>query len=172
MKNNRSNMNNKSPMDEREQKVIGDVSTTIVLITIMYLLVEIIYKYVTTRDILTTSWEIGLILTIGITFVVGMSLKREINLPKNFLGVKLPTSNSKGDKKTRLKSYFLGSLAFSIAITVITLFFTFIGVDERLKTIIYIGEFVGLIVMLFALNYIIGEYKIRKYNKYMKTLDN
>ena len=63
MKNNQSNNNENYPMiDERQRRSIGDVSTIIVIVTILYLLVEITYKYVTTKDILTTSWEIILLL--------------------------------------------------------------------------------------------------------------
>ena len=55
MKNNQSNNNENYPMiDERQRRSIGDVSTIIVIVTILYLLVEITYKYVTTKDILTT----------------------------------------------------------------------------------------------------------------------
>lgn len=66
MKNNQSNNNENYPMiDERQRRSIGDVSTIIVIVTILYLLVEITYKYVTTKDILTTSWEIILLLLMG-----------------------------------------------------------------------------------------------------------
>lgn len=173
MKNSKSNHNNNYPIiDERQKKVVGDISSFILLITIIYLLVEIAYKYTTTKDILTTSWEIVLIILISIIYTVGMSLKKEIDLPKSFLGKKLPTGNSKKIKRIRIKSYLLKSIFFSTAITAITLFFTFTGVEKKLRVIEYISEFLGLILIYFLLSYIISEYNIKKYNKYMKSLDN
>lgn len=174
MKNNKSNSKNIFPMiDERQERTVGSVSSFIVIITFIYLITEITYKYISTKDILTASWEIVLILLIGTIYTIGMRLEKEINLPTNFLGKKLPIDNSKKSKKSRIKAYLLKSLAFSTAITAITLFFTyFIEVEERLGAIEYVGEFLGLIAVSFVLSYIFGEYNIKKYHKYMESLDN
>lgn len=174
MKNNKTSASNKKIIiDERQQKSVGNISTLIVILAIIYLLVEITYKYITTKDILTTSWEIVLLMLMSIVFSIGMKLNKEINLPTSFLGRTLPTDTSKESKQNRMKSYLLKAFAFSTALTLITLFFTFfIVVEEKLSAIQYIGEFFGLFIVYIIFSYISGEYNIKKYNKYMKSLDN
>lgn len=173
MKNNQSNKNENYPMiDERQRRSIGDVSTIIVIVTILYLLVEITYKYVTTKDILTTSWEIILLLLIGFIYLIGIRSNKEMNLPTSFLGKQLPTDQSNEAKVRRIKAYFIESLASSTAITGLTLFFTFIEVEVKLSVIEYISSFLGLMTVYFVLSYLWGEYNIKKYNQYMKSLDN
>ncbi|WP_062532982.1 hypothetical protein [Jeotgalibaca dankookensis] len=173
MKNKQGNNNGNYPMiDERQRRSIGDVSTIIVVLTIFYLLVEITYKYVTTKDILTTSWEIILLLLIGFIYLIGIKTNKEMNLPTSFLGKQLPTDQSSKAKIRRIKAYVIESLASSAAITGLTLFFTFIEVEVKLSLIEYIVSFFGLMAIYFVLSYLLGEYNIKKYNKYMENLDD
>ncbi|HHX77147.1 MAG TPA: hypothetical protein GX697_02170 [Firmicutes bacterium] len=61
IKNNKSNSNNKFPIiDERQERAIGSVSSIIVVFTIIYLITETTYKYISTKDILTASRELVL----------------------------------------------------------------------------------------------------------------
>ncbi|MGF3113624.1 hypothetical protein [Facklamia sp. P9177] len=82
-------------IDERQRKYIGELSSIIVVVTIFYLLVEITYKYVRTKDISATNWEIILLLLIGIIYLIGLRSDKELFLPTSFSGKKLTIGKSK-----------------------------------------------------------------------------
>lgn len=165
--------NKKIIIDERQQKSIGVISNFVVIFTMIYLLIEITYKYITTKDIATSTWEIVLLILMSVVFSIGMKLNKEINLPTSLLGRILPSDHSKEAKQSRVKTYLLKSVAFGTALTAITIFFTFfIEIEQQLETIEYVGEFFGLVIIYFVFSYIFGEYNIKKYNRYMENLDN
>ncbi|MBJ8349484.1 hypothetical protein [Streptococcus zalophi] len=172
MKNKHSNHSNNYPViDERLKKSIGDVSTIIVVVTIIYLLVEAFYKYVTTKNILTTTWEIALLLLIVAIFLIGIKSNKEMTLPTSFLGKQLPTSQSIEAKRNRIKAYLIESVVTSAVITGLTFFFEFIGIEVKLSLSEYIASFLGLMVVYLILSYLLGEHNIKKYNKYMEELE-
>lgn len=159
-------------IDERQGKAVGQVSTIIVVFTVIYLLIEATYKYITTQDILMATWEIILLVLIGSIFLLGIRSNKEMNLPTSFLGKSLPTEESKKARNIRLKSYLIESITSSAVITGISLFFTFIEVEEPLSVPEYSVGFIGFIAIYFIMSYIFGEYSIKKYNKYMANLDD
>ncbi|MGF3227403.1 hypothetical protein [Facklamia sp. P12932] len=125
-----------------------------------------------TKDISATNWEIILLLLIGIIYLIGLRSDKELFLPTSFSGKKLTIGKSKQAKMQRVKSYLIESLIFSVVITGICLFFTFLEVEYVLELIVYIIEFFGLLLVSFMLNYSLGEYKIKKYKKHIDNLDN
>lgn len=151
-------------LDERQTQAIGNAESLITLITFIYLLIEITYKYVSTKNILNCSWEIVLLIIIGIVFVVATRKQKELNLPKSIFGKTLPTEKSKSAHKKRLISYMVTSMFFACAFTVLTVIFSLLGVDE-VYSIYLIGlQFVGLFIIFFILDYILGEHQCIKYN--------
>ena len=165
-------MNNKNNVfDEMQQKVVGDAGVVCTVITFIYLLVECVYKYIKTKDIFSCTWELGLLILISLIFYIFVSRIKEMNVPKTFLGRKLPTDKSKESKKKRIISYLIEALAFSIALSVITFGFSKIGVDA-VSNIDILIEAVGLFVVAMGINFIVGEYSCNKYELWKKSLDD
>ena len=165
-------MNNKNNVfDEMQQKVIGDAGVVCTVVTFIYLLVECVYKYIKTKDIFSCTWELGLLILISLIFYIFVSRIKEMNVPKTFLGRKLPTDKSKESKKKRIISYLIEALAFSIALSVITFGFSKMGVDIVSNTEILIDA-VGLFVVAMVINFIVGEYSCNKYEIWKKSLDD
>ena len=66
----RLNIIKNKAIDEMQERLMGRAGIICVEITILYLIIECIYKYITTKDILNCTWEIGLILIIAVVFRV------------------------------------------------------------------------------------------------------
>lgn len=158
-------------LDERQKEAIGNAGVITTLITIFYLLIEITYKYVSTKDILSCNWEIVLLIIISAVFAVAIRKQKELNLPKSIFGRTLPTEKTKAAYKRRLLSYFLNSLCFAVGITVFTVIFSRLGVDE-VYSIYFLGlEFAGVFIGSFVLDYVWGEHQCKKYNQWLETID-
>lgn len=162
---------NNSMLDEMQQKVVGDAGVICTVVTFVYLLVECVYKYIKTKDILSCSWELGLLLIISVIFYLFIGRIREMSVPKTVFGRTLPTDKSKESRVKRIKSYLLEALLFLVALSVITLVFSKMGVDIVSGKEILI-EGVGLFVIATIINFFFGEYSCNKYEKWIKSLDD
>lgn len=159
-------------MDERQHEIVGTASTIATLVTFFYLLAEITYKFITTKNILNCGWEIVLIMIISVIFFIVMRLKKEMDIPKTFFGKILTTELTKEARKIRIKTYLLNSLFFALSVTVISLVFTLITESvESLSTLAAAGEFFGLFVISAILSYFWYEYQVKAYNKYIDNLE-
>lgn len=159
------NHNNKKAFDEMQEKSLGEAGVICTSVAIMYLTIEATYKYVTTRDISNSSWEIILILIICAVFSLVIRGQKEMNLPKSTLGKVLPTEQMGYARNQRIISYVCDSVLFSIALTAITYA---IDSGSLFKLLI---EAVLLFIISLTLNYAIGERKCRKYEEWEKSLD-
>lgn len=167
----KNNASGNKILDERQERTIGNAGVITYLITVLYLLIEITYKYVSTKDILNCNWEIVLLIIISAVFAFAIRKQKELNLPKSILGKILPTENTKEAYKRRLLSYFLNSLCFAIGITVLTVIFSLLGVDEVYSILLLGLEFAGLFIVSFVLDYVWGEHRCKKYNQWLETID-
>lgn len=158
-------------LDERQEQAIGNSGVVITLITFFYLLIEITYKYVSTKDILSCNWEIVLLIIMSAVFAVANRKQKELNLPKSILGRPLPTEETKTAHKRRVISYFLEALCFAVGMTVFTVTFSLMGVEEVYSILLLGLEFVGLFIVSFVLDYIWGEHLCKKYNQWLRTID-
>lgn len=154
-------MNRNNGLDERQERIIGKAGVIATLITYIYLIVEMLYKYVTTKDIFNCNWELGLLIIISVVINVIIRTDKELDLPKNFVGITLSLGNTKEDKLTRIKDYLVDSIVFSIIIGVITCFFECVNIKYL------IIEGFGLLIVSFIISYFSGEHKIKKYNKWL-----
>jgi hypothetical protein len=158
-------------LDERQERSIGNAGGIISLITFFYLLIEITYKYVSTKDILSCNWEIVLLIIILFIFTVATRKQKELNLPKSIFGRTLPTEKTKAARKNRVISYSLSSLFFAVSIIVLTVVFSLLGVEEVYSILFLSLEFVGLFIISFILDYVLGEHRCKKYNHWLETID-
>jgi hypothetical protein len=158
-------------LDERQTQSIGNAGGIITLITVFYLLIEITYKYVSTKDILSCSWEIILLIIISVVFIVANRKEKELNLPKSIFGRILPTEKTKAAHKTRVISYFFKSLSLAVSLIFFTVIFSLLGVEEVYPIPLLVLQFAGIFIIFFVLDYIWGEHLCKKYNQWLKNID-
>jgi len=171
-------------MDERQYKLGLKTCGAAILLTYIYLLIEIFYKLFSTRNIENCAWEIGLIILISATIIFVGRKDEAILLPKKIWGKELPIDLNGACKRERIKNYFLNSIIFSAAMVFTSLalmfawkipldsYFMFSGVSKELNvTLNCFIEFLVLFVISLILDYSLGEYQIRKYNKKLKDLE-
>ncbi|MBS4537948.1 hypothetical protein GOQ27_05715 [Clostridium sp. D2Q-11] len=165
-----NNLNGNRVIDERQERKIGKAAIISSLVTYFYLLVEITYKYIKTKDISSLDWEIILLILNSVIFYLVTRDQKEMNLPKSILGKKLPTSQSKEARKKRFISYIYQSILFSVSIGVITFIFSVMKVDS-ISYFNILLEILGLFLISLIIEYIIGERRCKKYVKWEKSLD-
>lgn len=171
-------------MDERQYKLGLKTCGAAILLTYIYLLIEIFYKLFSTRNIENCAWEIGLIILISATIIFVGRKDEAILLPKKISGKELPVDLTRACKRERIKNYFLDSIIFSVAMILISLVAMFIGkipldsyfmlsgISKELNiTLNCFVEFMFLFVISLIIDYSLGEYQIRKYNKELKDLE-
>lgn len=161
----RLNIIKNKAIDEMQERLMGRAGIICVEITILYLIIECIYKYITTKDILNCTWEIGLILIIAVVFRVITRNDKEMNLPKSILGKRLPTEQTKGAKMKRVFAYLCDSMIF----TTVQVIFTYI-LDSESPTYILI-EAIMIFTISFVIDYKMGEKRCRSYEEWESSLD-
>ena len=105
------------------------------------------------------------------------------------LGRPLPLGSTREDKRARIKNYLLESVIFALACAVMDILLIATGRDDvtdmEIAEILFpsLGKvatvavtaviaFVVMLVISFIFEYIIGEkFKVKKYNKLLKALD-
>lgn len=171
-------------MDERQHKLGLNTCAAAILVTYIYLLIEIFYKLFFTKNIENCAWEIGLMILISATIIFVGRKDEAILLPKKISGKELPVDLTKDCKKERIKNYFLDSIIFSAAMILISLaamfigkipldsYFIFSGVSKKLNiTLNCFIEFLVLFIISLIIDYSLGEYQVRKYNNKLKDLE-
>lgn len=172
-------------MDERQHELGLKTCATAILVTYIYLLIEIFYKLFSTKNIENCTWEIGLIILISATIIFVGRKDEAILLPKKISGKELPVDITRACKRERIKNYFLDSIIFSVAMILISLALMFIGkipldsyfvisgISKALNiTLNCFIEFVFLFIISLIIDYGVGEYQIRKYDKKLKDLED
>lgn len=161
-------------LDEREKRLLTQSLTASAVMAYFYGLIMIILKLVKTKTMKSAYTDIGLLAIMSVIITLYHVVKKEYHLPKTFTGKILSTGNSKEDKRTRYKRYFLDAFILSII---------FLGIDIFMKDPIILFSSVfqskilsyGVntflrIVLLFTIDYFWGEYNVKKYNEYYNSL--
>lgn len=171
-------------MDERQHELGFKACGAAILVTYIYLLIEIFYKLFSTKNIENCTWEIVLIILISATILFVGRKDEAILLPKKISGKELPLDLTRACKRKRIKNYFIDSIIFSVTMMLISLaamfigkipldsYFMFSGISKGLNiTLNCFVEFVFLFIISLIIDYSLGEYQVHKYNKKLKDLE-
>lgn len=172
-------------MDERQLKIASKSWAATVVITYLYLTVEIIYKHITTKDIANCTWEVVLILLMTAVLIVTQRTDEAVSLPRKLNGTEVSIELNRTGKLARLRHYLIDALIASVAMTLVEVILSKItktpigihfqayGQSGLTSWIIGVGiELVILFLISFMLRYIWVEYKVKKYNKQLEQLED
>ena len=153
------------PTDEREQAVNDKSLAACGVIAIFYVIVRIIYVGI--KGGLALPELVLLFLMVFAMTVV----KRKNNFyepPKSmFLALSLDTSSTRKAKTTRILNYLGDSVIFGVVMVAFEFF-----LDHERDISNLVTGFIIAVVISFIIDIIYGEIKVKKYNAYMKTLDD
>ncbi len=161
--------------DERITRNTQQASVWAVLAAYTYLIIEIIYKVITTKSVDDCGWAIGLILIISVVLLIAEKGHIEAMLPRSLNRKLLPT-NTSGRKKRSLH-YVLNSLWLSAGIVIVSAVFHYgLGIqDVQFEGVSALKGAVQMFIPFFAFsllfNWIIGEHAVKKYNKQCDALE-
>lgn len=172
-------------MDERSQKLVaGGMGITLALLY-LYLFISCIWKYITTKDITNSTWELILIVMIPLSITLFARKDESLMIPKMVTtGQQLPTESNHQAKKERKRYYFWDALGLAAVFMVLTLldtlfiqkgwdyFIFFPQWSEKVNImIIFSAEFIVSLIIFYAIAYVWDEWNIKKYNRKMKELE-
>ena len=137
----------------------------------------ILVRLVETKTFRSSSLFIGLVVIMSITITLYHIANKEYHVPKTFLGRELPLGKSKENKRARMACY----IKDAIRLGAIFLVFDIMNPDRMLfKTIAitdwkympYILEFITRAIFFVILDWVWGEFNIRKKRKYIESLED
>jgi hypothetical protein len=171
-------------MDERRISIGARAMGMTLVITYFYILIVAISKYVNTKDITNSAWEIGLLVLIPFSILWFSRKDESIMLPKKFRGSELPIGSDVKTRKQRKKHYAIDSIGLSIGfaiVTMIAVFFIekdekglllFSNLNKTLNWILIVGiEVIVGFIVFYAIAYIWGEWSIKRYNRKLDELE-
>lgn len=172
-------------MDERSSKLVARGIGLSLGILYALLFVSAIWKYVATKDISNSTWEI--IFIVAIPALIAWFARRDesLTIPRMISGELIPTGTDEKKRKERKDYYWKESIAFAIVVLVLTVISTFfiekdwqhlylfkgLGPTTNIVTALAI-EFVISIVVFFAISYVWEEQNIKRYNKKLDELED
>lgn len=173
-------------MDERSQKIIaGGMGITLALLY-FGLFVFSIWKYVTTADITSITWELILIVMIPASILWFSRKDESLLIPKmsGTTGQELPIENDFETKKKRKKSYIWDSIGLATVFLVLDIvdslfiqkewsYFNFLpqlSGTLNIATFLFL-EFILSVLVFYAISFIWGEWQIKKYNRKLEELE-
>lgn len=172
-------------MDERGKHIGARAMGLTLALTYFYLLFVTIWKYVSTKDILNSAPEIGLLVLIPFSILWFSRKDESVMLPKTFIGNELPISTHEQASSKRVKHYILNSAGLSISFMVLTItallfiekdasdFILFPNHSDIVNYTIAISmELVLGFIVFFAISYVWGEYIIKKYRMKLEELED
>lgn len=151
--------------DEMQEKVLGRACIVCTIVTLIYLLIEATYKYITTKDILNSTWEIALVIIICIILKFGTKNQKEMNLPKSILGNTLPTEKTMSARIKRIIAYVCDSIFFAV----VSVFFSYILDSTTPRYLIF--EAISSFIISLVIDYKVGEKRCKKYHEWEESLD-
>ena len=161
--------------DERIALNVSNAASITLYITYSYLVIVALYKMVTNKSFLS---EIILLLLIPLVFSIAQKKTKGYSpLPPTLTnGTFLNTEKSKEGKKRRLKAYLSDSLKYAIFFQLFTAVIDLLRGDKYFytdpnfikNTISYTLLY---FIIFFIISYFYGEKAVKKYNKYIDSLD-
>lgn len=163
-------MKNNHKLDERQQQIqlkTFHILGIFFLISIGFMGFYKMYKY----NIVPYEFYIILIAFLILYFVP--YLYNDIPHPQDTKGNYLPTSSNSTDIKVRIKHYIQRSFEFSLYFSILDILLLHIN-KLTLNNVFFLTLLftIGIsFCIAFILNYLLGEFQIKKYNKLLKELD-
>ena len=160
-------------IDERKKDIIINslaMSAVVGYFTILFL---ILFKLIKTKSFSESYSDIALIVILVIIINLYHGKNKEYSLPKTFFGSILPIGKTKEDKKKRYTNYIYDSFIVSTVFLPIDIYSgkTIILFKNSESIILSYGaNILFRFIVLFALNYLWGEYNVKKHNKYYNSL--
>lgn len=154
--------------DERESDVTKEGLAAGGAIAIVYCVVRIIYLGLAKSRLAIA--ELILLFLIVIVITVIEHQNKMYTIPTYF-GRKLNTSTDKKAKMSRILMYLGDACAFAATYTACDIIFDFTNKLTKSVVLDAAIDFGITLVIAFALDYILGEHKVKKYNAYLKQLE-
>lgn len=162
--------------DEREKQLLIGALAISGAIAILHGIFVMFLKLFFEKSLESAYTEITLVATMSIIIIIYNFKKKEYDIPKSIFGRTLPASSSKEDKRARNKNYLLDASILSLIFLGIDIsrnnpVILFSSIFES-KILSYGANFIFHLVFFLVLNYLWGEYNIRKYNSYYDSLQD
>lgn len=165
--------------DERTNQHIGKVCVWTVLVTYVYLIVELVYKVLIKNQVEDCGWPIVLLLLISVILAVGNRKNVNAQLPRSFTGKALPLDPHGKDKRVRLFYYAIDSIIFALIMTVVYYLEEYFRNNPSANLAKFIQNFlpsmiaevIVVFLLSFLLEYLYREHVVKKYNASLKDDD-
>ncbi len=176
----------KFEQDERQQAINHKATTFGFAFLIVCLFVSTVYRVVTTDNI---GWEFFAILGSCIVIWIARRFMGDIEEPRGINNQPLPLGDTKEDKKIRFKNYVMSSGIFGLSFAVMDILLIGFGkedvTDYEFAKVLFPSLSKGTTIAvtaviafatMFAISLVgdslIGERKVKKYNRMLKELDD
>lgn len=161
-------------VDEREQKVFLEIMAVTGMVAYAYGVVFLAMKLLTKKELKYAYVELGLVLVLTLTMLIGRILHKDFNIPEDIRGKKLSTASDKKSKKERIMFYIKDTAIFALMWTTFRYFWK--GEDGTMFSFesIYLNYLLeGLVtfILFVVIKYFRHEASVKRYNKYLESLD-
>lgn len=151
-------------VDERVKQANDSALAAVGIVSIFCVLISLLYRLYTDQNPLP---DLISVVVMMITYTVVNSKNHIYDIPRSFTGKTLDTGTDKKCRKSRIKFYALDSLVFAAMFTVIDLV-----VDTKFSVSSAVLDVVIGFAVSMVIDYLLHEHTIKKYNKYIDTLEN
>lgn len=174
------------PMDERQNQILLKAIVWGFVFLIVCLFTATIWQIAATGDV---GWELFGIIGASAVILIARRVMGDVEQPLDYKNRPLPTGNSRAERRTRCKSYAVGSAIFGLTWAVLDVLLIGFGSEEAtdfdLAQMIFpslsreatiaataVITFVTMFLISFVFDYLVGEYyKVRRYNQMLAWLD-
>lgn len=151
-------------VDERVKQANDSALAAVGIVSIFCVLISLLYRLYTDQNPLP---DLISVVVMMITYTVVNSKNHIYDIPRSFTGKTLDTGTDKKSRKSRIKFYALDSLVFAAMFTVIDLV-----VDTKFSVSSAVLDVVIGFAVSMVIDYLLHGHTIKKYNKYIDTLEN
>lgn len=178
---------NKKPdvLDERQKQIREKAGMITGIFVICCVIAAMVYKICTQDEI---GWEFWTVTGALILYGILCNVLGDIEAPKSITNALLPTGNTKKEKLIRIKDYVFRSAIFATACAVMDVILISSGKEDvtdyemakylfpslsgtEIIVITAIIAFVGMFIISFTFDYLIGERRVKKYNQMISEFE-
>lgn len=161
-------------IDERQRELIRvslGISTAVAYI---YLIISILFRFLKARNFSQSYLDIGLIAILSIIVAFYHLKNKEYSLTSGIGSKLFPTGKTKEEKKKRYLKYAYTSFTTSLILIPIDIYSnkTTLLFETNSRLLTYGLNTMLRFITLFVLNYLWGEYNVRKHNRFNSLLDD
>ena len=173
------------PMDERQRQISLKAVAWGFAFLILCLFAATIYQVVSTGDV---GWELFGIIGASAVILIARRMMGDVEQPLDYRNHPLPTGSSKADRQARIKNYAIESTIFSLGWVVMDVLLIGFGSKEGTEfdlaqmifpslsrgATIAVTAFITFVTKFgisFLCEYLMGNSKVRRYNRMLEQLD-